>query len=57
MNTLKELADWGAFGTLAGVAMQVLEPVSAVVGLVWLGIRIWETETVKEWRGKKDGHE
>jgi hypothetical protein len=57
VHDLKTMADGAAVSmTLAG-AMGWMTPmvtfVSGILGVVYLGIRIWETDTVKGWR-KKD---
>lgn len=53
-HDLKTMADGAAVSlTLAG-ALGWMTPmvtlVSGVLGIVYLGIRIWETDTVKSWR-------
>jgi len=59
-ETIKEYFDWGAFGTIGATFLQVVPDVSAVVGLFWLCLRVWEMDTVKGWRGikqeKKNGN-
>lgn len=53
----KEWFDWSAFSTIIAAFFKVIPELSGLVGLVWLCIRVWETETVKGWRGKKNGNE
>jgi hypothetical protein len=62
MNSeVKTLADGAALTvTLSGV-MGWMTPVATLVGsllgIVWMGIRIWETETVKNLVAKYAKHE
>ncbi len=37
--------------TVLGAIVEMLPSVAAIFTIVWTGIRIWETETVKGWRG------
>lgn len=46
--------DWGVFSWVGVNAIQLIEPLSAFVGLCYLAIRVWESETVKAWRKKKE---
>lgn len=55
-ESVKEWFDWSAFGAAIGAFFKLVPEISGLVGLVWLCLRVWETETVKEWRGKKDGN-
>lgn len=51
---LKTMADGAAVSlTLAGAfgwMTPMVTLISGVLGIVYLGIRIWETDTVKSWR-------
>ena len=53
-HDLKTMADGAAVSlTLAGAfgwMTPMVTLVSGVLGIVYLGIRIWETDTVKSWR-------
>ena len=46
----KQIVDWTALGGVMATFFQALPDVSALVGLIWLCIRIWETDTVKTLR-------
>jgi len=48
-DALDVLAGSTAVFSLAGI----LPPVAALFTIVYTGIRIWESETIKELRGKK----
>jgi hypothetical protein len=58
-DTLKTIIDWGSFSGIIAALMKLVPDISAVVGLCWLLIRIWEMDTVKGWTGrdKKNGNE
>lgn len=49
----KHTLDLSALALLAGVLGNMLPSVVSLASLVWIGIRIYETDTVKSWRGKK----
>ena len=42
-----------SFGTVIGTVSAILPPLSALFTIVWVGIRIWETDTVQELVGRK----
>jgi len=44
-----------AAGSIAfGTVIQVLPAVASVFTIVWMALRIWETETVKKLTGRDD---
>ena len=45
---LKTVVDVIAVSGTAGALMGWLPPLAALFTLIWTGIRIWETDTVKE---------
>lgn len=45
--------DWSLFANGIAAFFGWMPAVSALFSVVWLGLRIWESDTVKEWRGKK----
>jgi len=49
----KLVLDIGALGITAGSFFQILPSITALASLVWVCIRIYETETVKKLLGKK----
>jgi hypothetical protein len=51
----KHILDWTSVGAAVGTLLKLLPDVASILTVVWLALRIWESETVKEWRGKKDG--
>lgn len=50
---LKQVVDVAAATGTAAALMQWVPPITAVLTLVWVAIRIWETETIKELTGRK----
>lgn len=57
MTILGKTADLGvditSIGLIVGTMQQVLPDIAAILSIIWLAIRIWETNTVRGWRGKK----
>ena len=49
----KQVIDVISFGTVLGTISAILPPLSALFTIVWVGIRIWETDTVLELAGRK----
>jgi hypothetical protein len=39
--------------TVIGTLTDILPPLAALATLIWTGIRIYETETVQGWLGKR----
>ena len=48
---MKEVVDTISVATGVGALAGLLPAVAALFTIVWTGIRIWETETVKRMRG------
>ena len=49
----KHVLDGVSVITVVGTLANVLPAVAALFTIVWTAIRIWETETVQGWLGKK----
>jgi hypothetical protein len=49
----KHAVDAISVVTVVGTLMEFLPAVAAIFTIVWTGIRIWETDTVKSWTGRK----
>lgn len=49
---MKEVVDTISVATGVGALAGLLPAVAALFTIVWTGIRIWETETVKRMRGQ-----
>lgn len=52
-DDVKQILDWTSVGAAVGALLKLLPDVASILTVVWLGLRIWESETVKELRGKK----
>jgi len=53
-ETLKHIIDGASILTVIGTLVEFLPAVSAVLSIVWVAIRIYETETVKKLMNRKD---
>jgi hypothetical protein len=49
----KHAVDAISVVTVVGTLMEFLPAVAAIFTIVWTGIRIWETDTIKSWTGRK----
>ena len=49
----KLMLDFGALGVTAGAFFQILPSITALASLIWVCIRIYETETVQSLLGKQ----
>jgi len=49
----KLMLDFGALGITAGAFFEMLPSITALASLIWVCIRIYETETVKKLFGNK----
>ena len=49
----KQVIDVISFGAVIGTISAILPPVSALFTIIWVGIRIWETDTVQSYAKKK----
>ena len=52
-ETLKHVIDGASILTVIGTLVEFLPAVSAVLSIVWVAIRIYETETVKKLMNRK----
>jgi len=48
----KLVLDFSALGVTAGAWLQVLPSITALASLIWVCIRIYETETIQKYLGK-----
>jgi hypothetical protein len=48
----KHIVDALSIVTVLGTLVEFLPSIAAAFTIIWTGIRIWETDTVKKWRGK-----
>jgi hypothetical protein len=49
----KHIVDVISIATVIGTLADMLPSIAAAFTIVWTGIRIWETDTVKRWTGRK----
>jgi len=49
----KHAVDALSVVTVVGTLMEFLPAVAAIFTIVWTAIRIWETDTIKSWTGRK----
>jgi hypothetical protein len=49
----KHAVDALSVVTVVGTLVEFLPAVAAIFTIVWTGIRIWETDTIKSWTGRK----
>ena len=52
-ETVKHVTDGLSILTVVGTLAEILPALAALFSLVWSLIRIYETETVQGWLGKK----
>lgn len=53
-DNAKHLLDLASVATVLGTLIDMLPSIAAVFTIVWTAIRIYETNTVQGWLGKKD---
>ena len=49
----KIIGDAVSIATVVGTLAQVLPAIAALFTIIWTGFRIYETDTVQGWLGKK----
>jgi hypothetical protein len=49
----KHAVDALSVVTVVGTLVEFLPAIAAVFTIVWTAIRIWETDTIKSWTGRK----
>jgi hypothetical protein len=52
-ETAKSTVDALSVVTVVGTLVDMLPSIAAAFTIVWTGIRIWETETVQRWLGRR----
>ncbi len=52
-ESTKHAVDALSVVTVVGTLVDFLPAVAAIFTIVWTGIRIWETDTIKSWTGRK----
>ena len=51
---VKATGDAVSIVTVVGTLAQVLPAIAALLTIIWTGLRIYETDTVQKWLGKKE---
>jgi hypothetical protein len=54
-ESTKHVVDGVSAATVVGTLVDMLPSTAAVFTIVWTAIRIWETDTVRGWTGRKLG--
>jgi hypothetical protein len=54
-ETLKHILDGASIITVIGTIVEFLPAVSAVISIIWVSIRIYETDTVQRLLGRNKG--
>jgi len=52
-ESTKHIIDALSIVTVLGTLAEMLPSIAAAFTIIWTGIRIWETDTVKRWTGRK----
>jgi len=52
-ETAKHVVDVLSVATVLGTLIDMLPSIAAVFTIVWTGIRIWETDTVRSLTGRR----
>jgi hypothetical protein len=52
-ETAKQFVDGLSLITVVGTLTEMLPSISALLSIIWVGIRIWETDTVQSLFGRK----
>jgi hypothetical protein len=51
-DTFKTILDGLSILTVIGTLNEMLPSIASLFTIVWLGFRIWETDTVRGWTGR-----
>jgi hypothetical protein len=52
-ETTKHVVDALSVATVLGTLVELLPSIAAVFTIIWTGIRIWETDTVRSLTGRR----
>ena len=50
----KQVLDVLSVATVLGALVDILPSIAALFTILWTGLRIWETDTVRGWTGRKE---
>jgi len=48
----KSVLDLGSVGVIIASFMEAVPNITALLALIWMAIRLWETDTVRGWTGR-----
>lgn len=51
-ESTKHAVDALSVVTVLGTLVEILPSIAAIFTIIWTGIRIWETDTVRSWTGR-----
>ena len=57
MHSEKDFVDWTAVTIAIGTLFEFLPAISALLSVIWLSLRIYETDTVQRLLGRVRGEE
>ncbi len=52
VQEIKTATDVASITVVTSAIMEWVPPVAALLSIIWMLLRIWETETVKGWTGR-----
>ena len=50
----KQVLDVLSVATVLGALVEILPSIAALFTILWTGLRIWETDTVRGWTGRRE---
>ena len=53
-DVAKQVLDVLSVATVVGAIVDILPSIAALFTIIWTGLRIWETDTVRGWTGRKN---
>ena len=53
IEATKHAVDAVSFVTVVGTLVDVLPSIAALFTIIWTAFRIWETDTVRGWTGRR----
>jgi hypothetical protein len=54
VDVVKNVGDILSVATVIGALVEMLPSIAALFTIIWTGLRIWETETVKKLTGREE---
>jgi hypothetical protein len=54
MEENRDIIDWGAVLIAIGTLFEILPVIASLLSVVWLSLRIYETDTVQRLLGRTD---